>query len=125
MKVKTQLNAPLVLMVALLALSFCFQACDTKTIKGTATEVNTEQVALKAALTFYSSFDQGINADFALGDDQLYTSPIKSMDSARVGLHKSDISIADGKGLFGNGLQFTERSAGYIFYRSESTTICS
>ena len=49
--------------------------------------------------------------------------PIKSMDSAKVGLLKPDIRIAKDSGLVGNGLQFTERSAGYIFYRSEKNII--
>ncbi len=105
--------------ISLITLSFCFNSCNTKKAndsKGTSTDLTKD---LKSALTFYSSFDQGINATFALGDRQLYTSPIKSMDSAKVGLHKPDIKIAEGQGLFGNGLQFTERSSGYIFYRSE------
>ncbi|MEM6738345.1 MAG: hypothetical protein AAF620_19985, partial [Bacteroidota bacterium] len=54
--------------------------------------------ALKSALTFYASFDNGTEADFALGDKKLYTSPVKSIDSAKAGLHKPDISIAENQG---------------------------
>ncbi|MEM7110329.1 MAG: LamG domain-containing protein [Bacteroidota bacterium] len=75
--------------------------------------------ALRYALTFYASFDYGIEADFALGDKKLYTSPVKSIDSAKAGLHKPDISIAKDQGRYGDGLLFTERSPGYILYRSE------
>lgn len=75
--------------------------------------------ALKSALTFYASFDNGIKADFALGDKQLYTVPNrKALDSARVGLHKPDISIVKGQGRYGDGLQYTERSKGNIYYPS-------
>ena len=30
---------------------------------------------LGAALTFYASFDEGLSADFSLGDGQIYTAP--------------------------------------------------
>ncbi len=101
------------------ALLLCIYSCTEKKAKAVKEVIDQTDSGLKSALTFYSSFDQGIDADFSMGDKQLYTSPIKSMDSARVGLHKPDIVIADGKGLFGNALSFTDRSSGYIFYRSE------
>lgn len=75
---------------------------------------------LKEALTLYVSFDNGVGADFALGDPNMYTVPNRrARDSAQVGLHKPDISIADGKGRYGSGLLFTERSSGNIYYPSE------
>ncbi len=83
-------------------------------------KTDTTNADVKAALTFYSSFDQGIDADFALGDKQLYTVPNrKARDSAQVGLHKPDIRITKGEGRFGDGLLFTERSKGYIYYPSK------
>ncbi len=86
----------------------------------TSCETDTSKADLKAALTFYSSFDQGIDADFALGDKQLYTVPNrKARDSAQVGLHKPDIRITKGEGRFGDVLLFTERSKGYIYYPSK------
>ncbi len=82
---------------------------------------DTSKADLKDALTFYASFDQGVNADFALGDKQMYTVPNrKARDSAQVGLHKPDISIAKGKGRYGDGLLFTERSKGNIYYPSKN-----
>lgn len=75
---------------------------------------------LKKALTFYASFDNGINADFSLGDKRMFTVPNrKAVDSAQVGLHKPDITRQDGKGKYGAGLIFTESSKGYIYYPSE------
>ena len=78
------------------------------------------QTNLKEALSFYASFDKGIDADFALGDKHMFTVPNrKARDSAQVGLHKPDISLQEGKGKFGSGLVFTERSKGNIYYPSE------
>ncbi len=74
---------------------------------------------LKKALTLYASYDKGVNADFALGDKQLYTVPNRNArDSAQVGLHKPDIRIATDKGRFGDALLYTERSKGNIYYPS-------
>ncbi|WP_299436751.1 LamG-like jellyroll fold domain-containing protein [uncultured Aquimarina sp.] len=80
---------------------------------------DTKNNDLKEALTFYASFDKGVEADFALGDPQLYTVPSrKARDSAQVGLHKKDISIAKGQGLHGDGLLYGSDSKGYIYYPS-------
>ena len=74
---------------------------------------------LKKALTLYASFDNGIDADMAAGDNRMYTVPNRrARDSAQIGLHKPDITIAKNKGLFGDGLLFTERSKGNIYYPS-------
>tara|TARA_Y100000034_G_scaffold137038_1_gene219344 strand:+ start:284876 stop:285796 length:921 start_codon:yes stop_codon:yes gene_type:complete len=88
-----------------------FSACTPK---------DTTKADLKQALTFHSSFDTDVKADFALGDANMYTVPNrKVVDSARVGLHKPDITLQEGKGKYGGGLVFTERSKGYIYYPSE------
>jgi len=83
------------------------------------TNIDELKLALKKALTFYSSFDNGIDADFSLGDDRLFTSPIKSADSARLGLQKPDIKVVSENSLYGKSLLYTERSSGYIYYPSE------
>ena len=89
---------------------------EKKAEKPVVKEVTTED-QLKEALTFYASFDKGVHADFAVGDSLLYTAPnMKARDSAQVGLHKPDISRQAGKGKYGHGLQFTERSKGNIYY---------
>jgi len=112
--------------VILISLITLFFSCKTE--KKNSNEDNnantTDQISnsveLKTALTFYASFDNDINADFALGDKRLFTVPNrKASDSAEVGLHKPDIRIAENKGRFGNGLLFTERSKGYIYYPSK------
>ncbi len=102
-------NTPALFLFVLIGL--CLSSCHKDTSK----------IDLKTALTFYASFDQGIDADFAKGDKQLYTVPNrKARDSAQVGLHKPDISIAKQKGRFGDGLLFTERSTGNIYYPSKN-----
>jgi len=97
-----------------------FTSCKEKKVQKTeAVEENTVTAGLKEALTFYASFETGVNADFAVGDSLIYTVPNrKALDSARAGLHKPDISRQAGQGKYGYGLQFTERSRGYIYYPS-------
>ncbi len=86
----------------------------------TSCHTDTSKADLKTALTFYASFDQGVDADFAVGDKHLYTVPNrKARDSAQIGLHKSDIRITKDQGRYGDGLLFTERSKGYIYYPSK------
>lgn len=101
-------------------LTSCKEKSDAKE---TITEAVKEVPAgdrLKEALTFYASFDTGVNADFSAGDPQMYTvADRNALDSAKVGLHKPDISRQEGKGKYGYGLQFTEKSKGYIYYRSK------
>lgn len=95
-------------------------SCKKETKPKETSVADTTKSSLKTALTFYSSFDKGIDADFALGDTHMYTIPNrKAIDSIKVGLHKSDISIQEGKGKYGAGLMFTERSLGNIYYPSE------
>ncbi|CAM1343393.1 LamG-like jellyroll fold domain-containing protein [Tenacibaculum amylolyticum] len=92
----------------------CKQSKKTNEVTKPTTETN-----LKDALTFYASFNTGINADFSLGDPRMFTVPNrKAVDSAQVGLHKPDITRQEGKGKYGAGLVFTERSKGYIYYPS-------
>lgn len=94
-------------------------SCKEKSPKEKAVEENPTYIGLRQALTFYASFDKGLNADFALGDSLMYTVPNRNArDSAMAGLHKPDISRQEGKGKYGYGLQFTERSKGYIYYPS-------
>ena len=81
---------------------------------------------LKEALTFYASFDTSVDADFAIGDGRIYTVPNRqARDSAKVGLHKPDVQRVDGKGKYGAGLVFAERSPGYIYYPSEKNIVYS
>jgi len=89
------------------------------TVLDNATTVNTPEKALKNALTLYASFDNGPNADYALGDATLYSVPSRTArDSAKVGIHKEGVSITTNNGLIGNALSYTTKSKGYIYYPS-------
>lgn len=94
-------------------------SCKEKNVKKVEGKEDITSANLREALTFYASFDTGVNADFAAGDPRIYTVPNRNArDSAKAGLHKPDISRQEGKGKYGYGLQFTERSEGYIYYPS-------
>lgn len=109
------------------SLLFLGVSCKTDTTKKEVEEpevavtVSLTETALKNSLTLYASFDKGPNADFALGDAQLYSVPSrKARDSAQVGIHKPGVSIAKGEGRYGDGLLYTEDSKGYIYYPSKN-----
>ncbi len=52
---------------------------------------------LRKALTFHASFDQVVDADFALGNKQLYTATsYKKREDAKPGLHHPDVSLVPG-----------------------------
>ncbi len=75
---------------------------------------------LKVALTFYTSFDQGTEADYALGDARLYSAPNrKKQDSIIVGLDNEIHQLMPGAGLQGNALRFMKRSPRVAYYKSE------
>ena len=101
--------------------SIVFTSCKEKTTKATVEEAEISEIdsGLKSALTLYASFDNGVDADFALGDSKLYSvSNRKALDSAIVGLHKEGVTLEEGKGRYGNGLQYTDKTKGYIYYKS-------
>ena len=105
--------------LVIIALSVCSLSCKQKQPTQETPPIDKTPSDLKAALTFYASFDTSVQADFALGDSQMYTVPNRrARDSAQVGLHKPDIRREAGQGKFGAGLVFTERSPGNIYYPS-------
>lgn len=81
--------------------------------------------ALKDALTFYVSFDEGTIADFALGDANIYTANASYVNSKRVleevqaGMNNSDHTIVKEKGQFGGSFEFGEKSRKVIYYKSK------
>lgn len=101
-------------------------SCKTETAKNDTTtpvskEVNASETSLKMALTLYASFDNGVQADFALGDSLLYSVPNRSIrDSAQIGIHKPGVRISEGAGRYGDALLFTEDSKGNIYYPSKN-----
>ncbi|MBW1296472.1 LamG domain-containing protein [Aquimarina litoralis] len=108
------------------ALSFLFFSCGKDKAKKDESKkeeikIDSTKIVLKQALTFYASFDKGIDADFSLGDPKLYTVPSRTArDSAQVGIHKEGITIAENQGYKGNALQYSDRNKGYIYYPSKN-----
>jgi hypothetical protein len=74
---------------------------------------------LAEALTFHASFDQGTDADTALGDRRIYTAKsYRERSDARPGLHQPAVQIADGAGKFGSALQFRDKNTTAIYYQA-------
>ena len=70
-------------------------------------------------LTFHASFDDGVDADWALGDAQIYTAPsYDEQDQATHGIGNPTVDVAQGAGRFGDALRFATRNRHAIFYRA-------
>lgn len=75
---------------------------------------------LKTALTFYTSFDNGTTADFALGDPKIYTATSRrDLQGMQAGMNNADHGIVEGKGQFGDAFEFGYKSDTVIFYKSK------
>ena len=73
--------------------------------------------ALRKALTFHASFDQVVDADFALGNKQLYTATsYKKREDAKPGLHHPDAQLVSGAGRFGGALKFVKKNTKAVYY---------
>ncbi len=82
--------------------------------------------ALKDALTFYVSFDNGTTADFALGDANIYTAngsyenQKRKLEGIQMGMHNANHQIVYGKGQFGSAFEFgRKRNSQVVFYKSK------
>jgi hypothetical protein len=81
---------------------------------------------LAQALTFHASFDNGPDADFALGNATLYTaSSYDEQDEAEAGIGSPDVEIVEGSGRFGNALEFKKKNTFAVFYRAEDNVAFS
>lgn len=79
-----------------------------------------DPAALKTALTFHASFDNGTDADFARGDRRLHTAgSYKDRSDAKPGLHHPDVALAPGQGRFGAALQFKKKNVKAVYYPAE------
>ena len=78
--------------------------------------------ALRKALTFHASFDQGTDADFAHGDPWLYQAPgMDKWKEARAGLAQGGaVRVAGGEGKYGAALRFERQAEPVAFYRAGS-----
>jgi hypothetical protein len=75
--------------------------------------------SLRAALSFFASFDHGFHADYARGDRLMYTAPsYRNLDEAVADVVSPDIVIAKGQGRYGDALQFRKKNTQAVFYRA-------
>jgi hypothetical protein len=78
------------------------------------------RASLSRALTFHASFDDGPDADFALGDRRIYSVGAEGGQETGVtpGLGPQPLAIAQGRGRFGSALEFTLETSHVVVYRA-------
>ncbi|MGH7617014.1 MAG: LamG-like jellyroll fold domain-containing protein [Gemmatimonadaceae bacterium] len=75
--------------------------------------------SLRAALSFFASFDHGFHADYAHGDRLMYSAAsYRDLDEAMADVESPDIVIAKGQGRYGDALQFRKKNTQAVFYRA-------
>lgn len=75
------------------------------------------RASLGNALTFHAGFDGGADAAFAKGDGKIHTATsYKERGDAHPGLDAKDVSIAAGKGRFGDALKFASTNKQAVYY---------
>ena len=79
--------------------------------------------SLRATLGFLASFDRGFDADYAHGDNLIYSAPSYSkLDATMPGVANPDVVIAKGQGRYGDALQFRKKNTQAVFYRGAVNT---
>ena len=112
----------LAILLVVVFLSGCSGGVEPEpSVPGSPTEASFDATGpLGDVLTFHASFDNGIDADWALGDNQLYTAPsYDEQDQAVPGIGNPSVAVADGAGRFGRALRFTARNRHAIFYKAD------
>ncbi|MEW6304133.1 MAG: LamG-like jellyroll fold domain-containing protein [Verrucomicrobiota bacterium] len=76
---------------------------------------------LKDALLLHASFDGGLDADFAVGDKTLYSTPDnKKRAEAKPGLPANGlVKHARGEGRHGDALHFTKKMPPVVFFKGD------
>jgi hypothetical protein len=77
--------------------------------------------ALRKSLTFYASFDKGMDADFAKGDRRIHSAPtLDERKTGKPGAADNDaVSLAPNAGRFGGALRFQRQTPAVVYYRVE------
>ena len=115
-------------MAIAILLSTTLTACITQ---DTPSDVETDSqttslMTLKKALTFHASFNNGLDADFSLGDKKIYTAPsYNELEKAKTGIHNPEIILAVGKHNHGSALKFQNKNKSALFYRAENNVAFS
>ena len=88
------------------------------TICGTA-PVNGQQKAvadLKSSLLLHVPFDGSFDARIATGSGKIFTAESSDRKKVQEGNHRKEVTIAPGKGRFGDALRFSDKSEEVVFY---------
>lgn len=100
---------PSLLLVAALAVA----GCQTSTRQSS-------HDALRYSLLLHASFDNRLNADFALGDPTLYTAPTGNRSQASAGLPDGNLVVHEkSAGRHGDALHFTQKMRPTVFFKGE------
>jgi hypothetical protein len=96
---------------------------DTQPFTSASQESGAAEVraGLSKALTFHASFDHGPEADFALGDNQLYSATVEGIQKVVAltpGLGDPPLAIVAGLGKFGAALEFTQENSHVVLYKA-------
>jgi hypothetical protein len=76
---------------------------------------------LSQALTFHASFDNGPDADFALGDPRLYSASQPASHGSgtpSLGLGDPPLSIVQDRGKYGAALEFAQANSHVVLYKA-------
>jgi hypothetical protein len=83
---------------------------------------------LASALTFHASFDHGANADFALGDHQIYTAHIEGQQKVVAltpGLGDPPLTLIPDGGKYGGALGFTLENSHVVVFKAQDNVAYS
>ncbi|MCL4859328.1 MAG: hypothetical protein KJZ93_07970 [Caldilineaceae bacterium] len=90
------------------------------------------RAGLAQALTFHASFDHGADADFAIGDKQVYTVTTPAGPAAdpapetlTPGLGSPPLSVRPNAGKYGGALAFTQERSHVVVYKVEQNVAYS
>ena len=91
-----------------------------------ASDVSAGESKVEDALTFYASFDAGLDADFAKGDPSIYTLVNPSEKTLTPGLPKGEgTTRLEREGRLGGCLDFQKADADWILYQAEENVAYS
>ncbi len=83
---------------------------------------------LASALTFHASFDDGPNADYALGEKQIYSATIEGSEAVTgltSGLGDPPLELVSDGGKFGGALKFARENSHVVVYKVEKNVAYS
>ncbi|WPP52694.1 LamG-like jellyroll fold domain-containing protein [Catalinimonas niigatensis] len=85
-----------------------------------------KQQSLKEALTFYASFDEKTDADFAKGDARIYTADeYDQLPKGKKGLKSKYIQRISDQGVIGGALNFKQKNDHVVFFKAADNLVYS